>query len=65
MSADKQPVEDKPVKSEQTLMQEFVDKYQKLCEEYKLQIVVMPVFISRDDGTFSVKLNSSIGKLPK
>ena len=59
-----QPKE-KVVKSEQELMQEFVNKYSALCEEYKLQIVVSPAFKSRDDGTFSVVLQTSIGKIAK
>lgn len=51
------PVQDKA--------REFVERYQKLCEELGYQIVVTPVWIARDDGTFSMRLQSSIGKLPK
>jgi hypothetical protein len=59
----KKVVEDK--KSEQELMREFIAKYQELCEEYQFQIVVNPAFKARDDGTFSVVLQSSVGRLPK
>lgn len=52
-------------KTEQELMQEFVEKYQALCEEYKLQIVVNPAFKARDDNTFSVVLQTAVGRLPK
>jgi len=52
-------------KSERDLMQEFIEKYQALCEEYKLQIVVTPAYKSRDDGTFSTVLQTSIGKMPQ
>lgn len=57
----KKIVEDK---TEQQLMREFVAKYQKLCEEYRFQIVVNPAFKARDDGTFSVILQTSVGKMP-
>lgn len=60
----KKVVEDKP-KTEQELMQEFVEKYQELCEGYKFQIVVNPAFKARDDGTFSVVLQTSVGKMPR
>ena len=52
-------------KTEQELAQEFVKAYSELCEKFQYQIVVQPTFMARDDGTFSVKLISSIGKLPK
>lgn len=60
----KKVVEDKP-KTEQEFMQEFVEKYQELCEEYKFQIIVNPAFKARDDGTFSVVLQTSVGKMPR
>ena len=53
------------VKSEQELAQEFIKKYEELCIATGFQIVVNPVFKSRDDGTFSVVLQSSVGRLPK
>ena len=68
MSKDIQPKieEADVVKTEQQLMQEFVNKYSALCEEYQLQIVVVPAWkISQDTGTWSTVLQSSIGKLPK
>jgi len=45
--------------------QEFVDKYTKLCEETGFNIVVSPAFIKRDDGTFSLVLQNSIGEMSK
>lgn len=56
---------DQPKKTEQELAQEFIKKYQTLCEEYGYQLVITPVWIARDDGTFSMKLNTSVGKMPK
>lgn len=58
----KKVVEDK---TEQELMQEFVKKYQALCDKYGFQIVVNPAFKARDDGTFSVVLQTSVGKMPR
>ena len=43
---------------------EFSKEYQKLCDKYQFRIVVTPVFKARDDGTWSVILQTSIGKLP-
>ena len=44
--------------------QDFAKAYEALCEEYNLRIVTTPVWISRDDGTWSMQLQVSIGKLP-
>jgi len=54
------------VKSETEKVQDYYKKYQALCEEYKLQIVVSPAFKSMaDTGTFNVILQTSIGKIAK
>ena len=45
--------------------QEFANEYKKLCEKYGYRIVVNPAFIGRDDGTYSVVLQQSVGQLPK
>jgi hypothetical protein len=56
---------DKPKKEKSVNpVQDFVAKYNKLCEETGLQIVTQPVFVRRDDGTFSVTLQNSVGKMP-
>ena len=47
----------------QPLAEDFAKKYQQLCEEMGFRIVVNPVYISRDDGTFSTQLQYSVGKL--
>lgn len=54
----------KKQKSEHENMQDFINKYQKLCEEHGFQINVVPAFKARDDGTWSVVLQSSVGKIP-
>jgi hypothetical protein len=53
------------VKSEKQLAQEFQDKYDELCRQYGLVFVVNPVWMKRDDGTFSLVLQMQAAKLPK
>jgi hypothetical protein len=55
----------KPEKTEQERMQDFFDKYKKLCDEDGFQIVVTPAWKARDDGTFSLIQQISVGRLPK
>ena len=52
-------------KTEQERMKEFFAKYEKLCEEEGFSIVVNPAFQARDDSTWSVVLQTSVGRLPK
>ncbi len=54
---------EKAPKTEQQLVKEYLDKYKKLCEEYKLQISVTPAFKNRDDSTWSVILQTNVAKL--
>lgn len=51
--------------SEQDLAQAFIKEYQELCEKHGFQIQVNPAFQSRDDGTWSTVLQTSVGQLPK
>ena len=44
--------------------EEFAKKYQVLCDEYGFGIVVNPAWIARDDGSWSLVLQTSVGKLP-
>ena len=61
-----QPVEEKtePVLQGYT-PEQFAKEYQELCRTSGFQIVVNPVYIARDDGTFSTQLQTSVGKMPK
>ena len=55
-------------KSESESMQSvetFVKEYKALCEKHQLRIVTNPAFKARDDGTWSLVLQSSVGRLPK
>lgn len=45
--------------------EQFSKAYQALCEEYGYRIVVIPVYVGRDDGSFSTVLQHSIGELPR
>ncbi len=45
--------------------QQFADAYKKLCDEMGYRIVTTPVWIARDDNTFSLVVNTSVGELPK
>jgi len=55
-----------PPKTARQDAEEFVQAYEKLCEKYGYQIVVTPAFKSMSDtGTFSVVLQTSVGKLSK
>lgn len=62
-------VEDiQPAKTEEkqptNTAQSFMVEYQALCKKTGFQIVVNPAFKARDDGTYSVVLQASVGKLP-
>ncbi len=50
---------------EQTEAQKFLEAYNVLCQEYGHVISSLPVFMARDDGTFSVVVQTSIRKLDK
>lgn len=41
--------------------QAFLEAYRQLCEQHKRQIIVIPAWIARDDGTFSMRLIRQVG----
>ena len=45
--------------------EEFAKAYQELCEKMGWRVVVAPVWIARDDATFSMQLQYTVGQLPK
>lgn len=45
--------------------QQFAKAYQEICGRMGYRIVVTPVFLARDDNTWSVVLQTSVGKLPE
>jgi len=58
-------MKDEPQKEVKATPQDFARKYQELCESMGYRIVVSPAWISRDDGTFSLVLQHTVGELPK
>lgn len=46
-------------------LQVFWNEYQELCKKYNAQVIVTPSYKARDDGTWSLVLQSSVGKSPK
>ena len=45
--------------------QAFMEKYNALCEEFGFMIAVVPAFKARDDGTWSIVLQTTLQPLKK
>jgi len=58
MAKDKQP-------KEVYTPQQFAKAYQGLCDKMGYRINVNPAWIARDDGSWSLVLQTSVGKLPE
>lgn len=58
-------VEPSKTKSETELVKEFIKDIEAVYEKHQMRLVNTPVFKLRDDGTFSVVVQTSAGKLPK
>ena len=41
--------------------QAFLDEYRQLCEKHRRQVIIIPVWIARDDGTWSMRLTRQVG----
>ena len=52
-------------KTEQQLAEEFLKEYNELCKVHGYRVVTNPAFQARDDGTWSIVMQTSVGKLPK
>lgn len=52
-------------KTDSEKAQEFIKEYQELCEKYGMRISVSPAFKARDDGSWSVVLQTRVEKLPQ
>ena len=52
-------------KTEQDKANDFIREYQELVKKHQFQIVVSPVWKARDDGTFSLVQQTSVGRLPR
>jgi len=53
------------VKVKPPTAEDFAKEYQELCDKLGFRIVVSPVWLARDDGTFSMQLQYAVGQLPK
>lgn len=56
------------VKNEEAKMftaQDFQFEYEMLCRKMGLLIVPSLTWVARDDGTWSTKVNLTVGQLPK
>ncbi len=42
---------------------DFADEYDKLCKKMGLRIVANPVWVARDDGSFSLIIRYSVEKI--
>ena len=45
--------------------EEFANEFKSLCDRMGFCIVALPEWIARDDGTFSMKIDWTVNKLPK
>ena len=64
MSNNSKVVEDKKEEQKTFTAEEFAKFYQELCEKTGWRVVVAPVWIPRDDATFSMQLQYTVGRLP-
>ena len=51
-------------KNEQELANDFIAEYQALCDKHGFNLVVTPAWKARDDGTFSLVQQTSVGRQP-
>ena len=65
MSNNSKVVEDKKEEQKTFTAEEFAKSYGQLCEKMGWRVVVAPVWLARDDNTFSMQLQYQVGKLPK
>lgn len=52
-------------KEKQYTTEDFAKAYQELCDKMGYRVSVNPAYISRDDGSWSTVLQTSVKKLPK
>jgi hypothetical protein len=45
--------------------EEFAKEYEELCERAGFRIVCQPIWVTRDDGTFSTVLTYTVGIVQK
>jgi len=53
------------MQTEQDELTQFLKEYQALCEKHQCQIIANPTLRARDDNTWSIVIQTGIGRLPK
>ena len=53
------------VKIKKYTPEEFANEFKLLCNRMGYQLIATPQWLQRDDGTFSMRITWSVGKLPK
>jgi hypothetical protein len=43
----------------------FSKEYQELCEKHGMRLVVSPIWVSTNHGSFEMVLQYTVGELPK
>lgn len=54
-----------PQPSDDDKRRAFLAEYEALCKKYGLNHAASPVFVGRDDGTYSIVVQWSVVPLPK
>lgn len=49
-------------KTEQQLAQDFLKEYEVLCKKHGHRVMPSPSFQRRDDGTYSIVIQTVVGK---
>ncbi len=57
-------IEDVKHNSEKELVDAFIKDIEAVYEKHQMRLVNVPAFKLRDDGTFSIIVQTSAGKLP-
>jgi len=50
-------------KTEQELANAFIAEYQELCKKHGMSLTAKPVWLGRDDGTFSLVIQYQVEKI--
>ena len=50
-------------KTDQELAKEFIENYKALCEKFQFRLVITPVWIATNHGSFELTLQQSVEKV--
>ena len=60
-----QPKEKKEKMTEQEVIKEFLKEINETYQKYGYQLVFSPAWKAQDNGSYSLVIQTSVGKLPK